>query len=307
MNTLRDVLLNATQRLQAAGVYSPEADAAIIISAVLHTTREHLKDHLDETANSEQHQQIEAAVQKREQRVPIARIFGHTTFRGINIATGDGVFEPCIETETLTEHLHIMLQKTPRTHKGELRILDIGTGTGCLLLSALNEIPHSTGVGVDIADAAVALATENAKSCGVSGRAEFRVSNWLENVTETFDVVLCNPPFVPTHLIQTLVPEVMAHDPKASLDGGNDGMKYYRRLPYDFLNVANEGAIGIFHVSMTFIERVKRIFLNAGYQNVEVCRNFYGVPMGIIVLRDNYRAKQTLWDKILIRFGLKQR
>ncbi len=305
MSTFRQILHEATQRLQAVGVYSPEADAAIIISAVLHITREQLKDRLDEPVPAELQTSISDAVTKRENRVPIARIFGHTMFRGLKIETGDGVFEPCIETETLIEHLHLLLEKMP--HKGALRILDIGTGTGCLLLSALNEVPHATGVGVDIADAAVALATQNAIGSGVGARAEFRKSNWIDNVSETFDVVLCNPPFVPSDLIATLVPEVKSHDPKASLDGGKDGLRFYRQLTHDFLNVSHAGSIGIFHVSMTFIEAVKRIFHNAGYGSVEVCRNYYGVPMGLIVMRDSYRETQNLWQRFVGMFLPKSR
>lgn len=304
--TLREIMMNATQRLQTAGVYSPEADAAIIISAVLQTTRENLKDRLSETVTSEISDKIEHAVAQREQRVPIARIFGRTQFRGINIKTGDGVFEPCIETETLIEHLHIILEKHQPLHKGPLRMLDIGTGTGCLLLSALNEIPHSTGVGVDIAPAAIELAKQNAEDCGVGGRAEFRISNWIEQVSETFDIVLCNPPFVPSDLIATLVPEVKSHDPKASLDGGKDGLRYYRQLTDDFLNISHQGSIGIFHVSMTFTEQVTRIFKKAGYGSVEVCRNYYGVPMGLIVIRDGYRKPQSLLDRFIGHFANKR-
>ena len=306
MENLRDIMMNATQRLQTAGVYSPEADAAIIISAVLQTTRENLKDRLNETVVPDLRNKIEHAVMQREQRVPIARIFGRTQFRGINIGTGDGVFEPCVETETLIEHLHIVLEKNKAPHKGTLRILDIGTGTGCLLLSALNEIPHSTGVGVDIAPAAVELAKENAAACGVGVRAEFRISNWIDNVSETYDIILCNPPFVPSDLIATLVPEVKSHDPKASLDGGKDGLRYYRQLTDDFLRVSHEGSIGIFHVSMTFIEQVKRIFKNAGYDDVEICRNYYGIPMGLIVMRDSYVESPNILERFVGYFTNKR-
>lgn len=299
MNTYRELMLDAQQRLQAAGVYSPEADAAIIISAVLNITREQLKERLDDAPLPDIRMQIEAAVKKREERVPIARIFGRTMFRGISINTGNGVFEPCIETETLIEHLHFALEKYSGPHHGELRILDIGTGTGCLLISALNEIPHSTGLGVDIGEQAVALAKENAHQAGVGSRVEFLLNNWVEGITQTFDVVLCNPPFIPTHLIPTLVPEVMVHDPKASLDGGDDGMMFYRRLPHDFYKVSNPGAVGMFHVSMTFAEQVRQMFHKAGYQHAELCRNHYGVPMGLLVLRDSYHKPVTLWNRVV--------
>jgi len=295
MKTLRDLLHDATLRLQVACVYSPDADAEIIISTILNISRKELKQRLDQTI--EDISAIEQAVAQREQRIPIARIFGQTLFRDITIKTGEGVFEPCIETETLIEHLHLALEKQPKTNP---RILDIGTGTGCLLLSALKEIPDATGVGVDIAGAAVALAKENAAANGVADRVEFRVSNWIDQVVpETFDIVLCNPPFVPSDLIKTLVPEVKLHDPHASLDGGKDGLRFYRQLTEDFLRVSHEGSIGILHVSMTFIEQVKHIFQTAGYQSVEVCRNYYGVPMGLIVLRDSYCPKVSLMDRLL--------
>ncbi len=299
METLRDIMMDATRRLQIAGVYSPEADAAIIISAVLQTTRENLKRRLNEGATQDLRNHIERAVAQREQRVPIARIFGRTMFRGLNIRTGNGVFEPCVETETLIEHLHILLEKKPFPHKGGLRILDIGTGTGCLLLSALNEIPHSTGVGVDISSQAIDLARHNAMACGVGAQAEFRISNWIEDVPETFDIILCNPPFVPSDLITTLVPEVQSHDPKESLDGGKDGLRFYRQLTDDFLRVSHQGSMGIFHVSMTFAEQVKRIFKRAGYDHVELCRNHYGIPMGLMVMRDSYRKPQSLLEQFL--------
>ena len=306
METLQNIMSDAVRRLQIAGVYSPEADAAIIISAVLQTPRENLKDRLNEAVAPDLRDKIEQAVMQREQRVPIARIFGRTLFRGITIKTGDGVFEPCIETETLIEHLHILLEKNQPPHKGPLRILDIGTGTGCLLLSALNEIPRSTGVGVDIAPAAIELARQNADACGVGARAEFHISNWIEDVSETFDIVLCNPPFVPSDLIATLVPEVKAHDPKASLDGGKDGLRFYRQLTDDFLRVSHSGSIGIFHVSMTFAEQAKRIFKQAGYEGVEICRNYYGVPMGLIVIRDSYVETQSILDRFVGYFANKR-
>ncbi len=306
MKTLRDIMLDASRRLEIAGVYSPDADAAIIISSILQITRDDLKTRLDEILTAETSTQIEQAVVKREQRLPIARIFGRTMFRDLCIGTGDGVFEPCIETETLIEHIHIVLERHPSLQRKNLRILDIGTGTGCLLLSALNEIPNATGVGVDIAAAAVALAQQNADACGVGERAVFRVSNWIDQVPETFDIILCNPPFVPTDLIETLVPEVRVHDPRASLDGGKDGLRFYRQLTQDFLRVSHEGSVGIFHVSMTFVEQVKSIFQNAGYMNVEICRNYYGVPMGLIVMHDGYRKKETLIGRIIGAFANKR-
>jgi release factor glutamine methyltransferase len=297
MPTLRHILNDATTRLQRAGVYSPEADAAIIISTVLEITREDLQKRLDEIAVPENAEKIESAVQQREARVPIARIFGSTLYRGLNIKTGAGVFEPCIETETLLEHLHIIYETHPRPK----RVLDIGTGTGCLLLSVLNEMPYVTGVGIDILPAALTLATENAAAHGLDSRAEFRHSNWFDNVPETFDLVICNLPFVPTKLIPTLVPEVCIHDPAVTIDGGHDGLEHYRLLSKKLPKLLNAGGICMFHVSMTFIEKAKRIFEQAGFTKVIIHRNHYGIPMCISVYGDSYVAAMGLkgWLKRL--------
>lgn len=303
MQHLREILAGATRRLEAAGVYSPAADAAIIISAVLETTRENLKQRLDEAVADDWLEKIELAVRQREARIPIARIFGRTQFRGLSIKTGDGVFEPCIETETLIDHLQLILEKRGGKSPAPLRMLDIGTGTGCLLLSALNEIPQATGIGVDISEAALFTAHENAVAAGLDSRAEFRKSDWIENVMGTFDIILSNPPFVPTDLIETLVPEVRCHDPKASLDGGRDGLRFYRMLARDFIRLANPGGVGIFHVSMTFAEEVKRIFNRAGYADARICRNYYGVPMCLAVFRDGFVQKKSFIQRLLARIG----
>jgi len=132
---------------------------------------------------------------------------------------------PRPETETLVE---AALAAFGRGEPG--RILDLGTGTGCLLLAALSEFPSATGLGVDIAPKAVEAARSNAERLGLSGRAAFAVSDWDAEVEGEFDLILSNPPYIPRREIAALDPEVRLHDPARALDGGEDGLSAYRRL-----------------------------------------------------------------------------
>lgn len=290
MPLIRDVLKQSKSRFEAAGVYSPEADAELIVSYILGLPRAALKDMQDNQVTGDLQQKIEDAVRQREARLPLARIFGKTSFRGLTIKVGEGVFEPCVEVETIIEYAHMLLEKRQgQKNQGPLRILDCGTGTGCILLALLNEIPQATGVGVDISEAAVALARENAAACNLDARVEFRVNDWTSRINEKFDLIVANPPFVPTSVIPVLAPEVRVHDPYASLNGGKDGLHFYRRLAHDFDHLTNEGAHGIFQLSLTYCDMVHGVFLKNGYKNAAVKRSYFGIPMCVIIEKEDYR------------------
>lgn len=295
MALLKPILANAAQRLQAAGIHSPLADAEIIIVMVLGFDRAQLKLKGGEEIIPDLMEKIESAIAKREQRMPLARIFGRITYRGLNFLVEEGVFEPSPETETILEHAHIYLESRAR-HR-PLRVLDIGSGNGCMLLSLLAEQPHATGIGVDISGKAVDLARRNAEALGLSSRAEFRVSNWFSAIgeNEKFDFILCNPPFVPQEMIPHLQPEVHLHDPHLALNGGRDGLDFYRRLARDFSIVAAEDGIGIFQMTRLIEAQVIWIFEKEGY-HAQTLRNHFGLPMCIGIKQAEQR--KSLWQRL---------
>jgi release factor glutamine methyltransferase len=143
-----------------------------------------------------------------------------------------------------------LLPKPPR------HLLDLGTGTGCLLLSLLHEWPEATGLGIDLAPRAVEQAQENARRLSLDTRAIFQEGNWLEGLTETFDLIVSNPPYIPAMDIDTLAPEVRQHDPSLALDGGKDGLDPYRHLIPLLPNFLNPNGATLFEVGLGQAEAV---------------------------------------------------
>jgi release factor glutamine methyltransferase len=172
-----------------------------------------------------------ALIARRAAREPLALIVGHREFWSLDFAVSPDTLVPRADSETLIE---AALAEFP-ARDAALRMLDLGTGTGCLLLAGLHEFPAAFGVGVDRLPAVAALARRNAASLGLAGRAAFVCADWAAPLAGRFDLVLCNPPYIPAAEVATLMPEVALHEPASALDGGSDGLDSYRavipRLP----------------------------------------------------------------------------
>lgn len=264
------------ERLHRAGVYNPEADVRRIVERVLTAEEPALATRIDPAAQLE----IETMIGRREQREPLIRIFGGVEFHGLPIKTHDGVFAPYPETEVLIEPVleHFNRKTQP------LRVLDMGTGSGCLLLAILKEYPAASGLGIDRDGAAVAAAEQNAALLGFSGRATFGVSDWGKGVRETFDLVISNPPRVPSGLVPRLLPEMRDHDPRMAYDGGPDGLDFFRRLADNFSEWCIPDGCGVFQVSDA--DAVCRIFERRGHRRITVNQNYMGIPSSVSVIRD---------------------
>ena len=156
---------------------------------------------------------------------PLSRIVGHREFWSLDLVVGPETLDPRADTETLVS---AALAAAPS--KQELRVLDLGTGTGCILLALLAERPAARGIGVDASEGAVRIARTNARRLGLDDRATFLVGDWASALDGRFDIVASNPPYVRSHDIDALAPEVRVHDPHPALDGGSDGLDAYRRI-----------------------------------------------------------------------------
>lgn len=226
INSLDAIFRDAARQLEDAGVDNPILDARILVCNALGIERSQMTAEATRVLTQEETASIKALIGRRCRREPIGRILGTREFWSLPFNLNDATLEPRPDSETLVE----LVVKEFANHS-DLDILDAGTGTGCLLLAILHELPEATGVGVDIAPNAVDQARDNANNLGLQARAAFRISDWLDNiVADRFDLIISNPPYVKSGDIPTLMPEVRNYDPKTALDGGADGLEAYRQL-----------------------------------------------------------------------------
>lgn len=228
MATLAEQLKQATQRLQQAGIDTAALDARVLIAHALKLPIESLVKESQRDAQEQETAAIETLITRRVKREPVSQIVGERGFWKHDFHVTKDVLTPRPDSETMIEGL---LKLRPDT-KQSYTILDLGTGSGCLLLSALDEYPNARGVGVDKSTAALAVARENATRLKLSARADFIESDWFESVDKNLraDIVLMNPPYIPTRDIGTLENEVRDHEPHLALDGGQDGIEPYRKI-----------------------------------------------------------------------------
>ncbi|MDH3234792.1 MAG: peptide chain release factor N(5)-glutamine methyltransferase [Alphaproteobacteria bacterium] len=218
-STLREAIAQAARRLAAAGVADPRLDARLLVGAALALSREAIVADPDRAVGAKEHAAIDAMVRRREAREPVARIIGEREFWSLRFAVTPATLEPRPDSETVIE---AALDAFPDRDK-PLRVIDLGTGTGCLLLAFLSEYPNATGIGVDVSPQAVDAAATNARRLGFDTRAQFVVDDWARSLSGPFDCILANPPYIPSSDLAGLAPEV-GYDPHAALDGGPDGL-----------------------------------------------------------------------------------
>ena len=211
------------------GIDNPRLDAEVLLAAVLEQSRMYLYVHYDQPLNPEELATFRELVKRRAQREPVAYLLERREFFGHTFKVTKSVLVPQPDTEVLVEHALAQLKE-----QGEnvpLRIADIGTGSGAIILSLLAALPAANGVAVDISPEALAVAQENAANLGVAERMQFRQGDLCAPLAgeELFDAIVSNPPYIPHDAIPTLAPEVR-HEPLLALDGGKDGLDFYRRL-----------------------------------------------------------------------------
>ncbi len=224
--TFETLLRAAGARLAAAGIPSPRAEARILLRAVLDRSTEALVRAPDTPVDKEAADRFLALVARRAGREPVSRILGEREFWSLNFAVAGDTLDPRPDSETVVAAALAWCDG----RNGPLRVLDLGTGTGCLLLAFLKARPDASGVGTDIAAGAVATAARNAAALGLEERASFVRCDWDAGVAGVFDLILCNPPYIPAGAIAALEPEVAVWEPRAALDGGADGLDCYRAV-----------------------------------------------------------------------------
>lgn len=225
MTTRGELLSQTVERLRMAKLETPELDARVFVKEALRLSDAELIAAQDCPASPEGAVNLECMVSRRVAGEPVARILGHKEFWGLRFDLGRETLVPRPDTETLIDAAIAAYGRG-----GPRRILDLGTGTGCILIAALTEFPDAEGWGTDLAPGAVEIARANAKRLGLARRASFAVADWDAGLDGAFDLILSNPPYILRGEIDGLPPEVRLHDPALALDGGKDGLTAYRLL-----------------------------------------------------------------------------
>jgi release factor glutamine methyltransferase len=262
--TLVQAWNGAKARLQAAGVDGPVIDARLLVEAAAGASRTDIIADPHRTLSDEQEATLESMIARRERREPVSHILGRKGFWKIMLRVTADVLTPRPDTETLVE---LVLRDLPEGKP--FSVLDLGVGSGAILLAILAERPAGKGLGVDVSDEALAVARENAANLGLAGKVALLRGDWTRGLGDaSFDLVVSNPPYIRSAEIQGLAPEVRDHEPRLALDGGADGLDAYRELAPEILRVLKPG--GRFAVEIGFDQatEVEALFKAAGAQGL---------------------------------------
>jgi release factor glutamine methyltransferase len=238
--TVGAALRQWTAALASAGLEEAGADARRLVAAVIEAPAARLLSEPERVLTPAEVATLSGYVARRARREPVSRILGHRDFYGRSFVVSPATLDPRPDTETLVEAALEVIREE-RWDPAALRILDVGTGTGCLLLTLLCELPWARGTGTDISPAALAVARNNADLLGVARRASWLTADALESVPGSFHMLVSNPPYVRTGDIAHLDPEVRSFDPATALDGGADGLAIYRRMAPAIARVVPNG------------------------------------------------------------------
>lgn len=264
--TLLTAWKSAQARLKEGRIDSPSIDARLLLEAATGATRTDILTDPYRAVTAEQLSTLDGFVDRRLRREPTSRILGRKGFWKILLNVTPDVLSPRPDTEAL---LDVVLPAFPEGKA--FRMIDLGTGSGAILLTVLAERPAATGLGTDVSAEALAVARENAANLGLEGRAAFLRTDWTAGLDDaSFDLVVSNPPYIASAEIETLDPEVRDHDPRLALDGGEDGLDAYRVLAPEIRRVLKPGGVFAVEIGWTQGEAVKALFEAAGFEDVKI-------------------------------------
>ena len=275
----KEIYLWGRSELEKAGVGEFELDARLLLEHICHTNRNTLLVHGEREVTEEEENEYRKAIAMRSTRIPLQHITGVQEFMGLEFKVNRHVLCPRQDTECLVEEVMRYL------HDGS-RILDMCTGSGCILLSLLHYSNHCSGVGADISKEALQVALENVSSIA----AMKRPNPWDENTVklihsdlfsevpnEKFDVIVSNPPYIVSAVIPTLMEEVREHEPMSALDGMEDGLFFYRKIVAESREYLTKEGMLFFEIGHDQGQAVSDMMRDAGYQDVTVVKDFAGL------------------------------
>ncbi|MBY0564482.1 MAG: peptide chain release factor N(5)-glutamine methyltransferase [Hyphomonadaceae bacterium] len=284
--TLVSLWADARKRLEAAGVDTPVLDARLLLEAGAGVARLDLVTDPRRAVSDLQVAAVDALVRRREAREPLSHILGKKAFWSFDLVVTPDVLTPRPETELLVE---IALRALPADRPA--RILDLGVGSGAILLAVLWERPLAHGVGVDASTAALAVTQKNAELLGLERRIELRHGRWADGLGGAFDLVVSNPPYIPSDDIEGLAPEVARFEPRLALDGGADGLDAYRAIAPTLPRLLVRGGVFALEIGAGQAEAVLAVLQREGLSAVDALPDLGGRPRVVTGRRDGDAEK----------------
>ncbi len=273
--TIRQVLAEGRKKLREAQIPDWELDAWYLLEYVTGYTRNDYFLHQEDETADDRKQQYEELIQKRSGHIPLQHLTGSQEFMGVSFLVNEHVLIPRQDTE-------ILVEESMKYIREGMHILDMCTGSGCILLSILKLKPGVAGWGADLSERALAVAEKNRDRLNV--QAEFLKSDLFSGVTGRYDCILSNPPYIPSGIVDTLMEEVRGHEPRQALDGGKDGLYYYRK---------------IIEQSPEYLKPGGMLFFEIGYDQSETVReqmkDFY---TGVTVVKDLAGLDRVVYGRL---------
>lgn len=261
-------------RLKGAGVDVPDLDARFIIEERTPYDWSDIIARPDSSVTQIQYDKIIGDINARIAGKPLSRIYGCREFWGLEFLISKDTLDPRPDSELIID---VALKHFPDRDR-PLEILDLGTGSGCLLVSLLSEFKNARGWGVDLSFGAVKCAKENARKNHIAARAHFLCGSWRNGINKKFDLIVSNPPYISNQVIPTLSAEVRNHDPILALDGGNDGLEPYKELFPQLKNSMKPDGVALFEIGYDQEKDVMRLAEDAGFAQRTVHFDLAGNP-----------------------------
>ena len=284
--TLRALHVRLADALATADVPEPRRAARALVALALRLPHDAVLRWPDRLVSDMEQARAGALLARRLAGEPLSRIRGEREFWSLPFRLSPATLDPRPDSETL---IAAALRLFPDP-QAPLRILDLGTGSGCLLLSLLTEYQQAWGVGIDLAPLAAATAAENAATLGLAARSAFMVADWTAALqtekTARFDLVVSNPPYIPADDIAELSPEVRVYDPRLALDGGADGLAAYQRIIPEFRRLLRPGGWGLLEIGVGQADAVADICMKCGVLVTDVISDLAAHPRIVIVKND---------------------
>ena len=265
--TYREVITLGERDLKQAGIVDAKIDAWLLMEACFKIDRSFYYMHMNEEVTDDLIREYELSVKKRAEHIPLQYIIGETEFMGLNFKVNSSVLIPRQDTEVLVE-------EALKVVKPGMDVLDMCTGSGCIIISILHNVSDAKGYAADISKQAINIAKENAKLHEVP--VLFERSDLFENISGTYDVIVSNPPYIPTDVIPELMPEVKEFEPVEALDGKEDGLFFYRKIVAESRQYLKENGHLMFEIGYDQGKAVSDMMYEAGFKEVRVIKDLSG-------------------------------